>query len=150
MKKFFNVKRTIYLAIVCATLLTLILMFIFPIGLYPSSVDYVKVYSTYFKMTQDHPVGKRMFEFDVLSPFTVRNIFLTEWAQVKYPDILLAQTITFPIVGIIFVVFFVLFMVELKKAGAFKRTHRPTKTERLQAQIDELQKQIDELKQENK
>ncbi len=37
-------------------------------------------------------------------------------------------------------------MVELAKAGAFKRTHRPTKSEQLEARIAELEQQVDELK----
>ncbi|MCM1290191.1 MAG: hypothetical protein NC132_05555 [Corallococcus sp.] len=66
-------------------------------------------------------------------------------------NVLVAQTIVFTLVGIIFVVFLALFIVEMKRGGIFAKwfRHRPTKAERLQTQVDELQRQVDELKQSN-
>lgn len=58
--------------------------------------------------------------------------------------ILVWQTVVFTLVGIVFVVFTTLFIVELRRAGVLKP--RPTKAARLQAQVDDLQKQIDDLK----
>ncbi|MDE7455001.1 MAG: hypothetical protein K2M64_04150 [Clostridia bacterium] len=143
MKKFFNIKRIIYLSIVCVTLLTLIFLLIFPIGVNLSSDRHpkVKVYCPYHKRIEEGFVGKNTW----VSPFTTKCIWLYGGLESRHPDILLTQTIVFTIVGIIFVVFLALFAVELKRAGVFTRKHRPTKTEQMQAQIDELQKQVDEL-----
>lgn len=134
MKKFFNKKRIAFLSIVGASFIILIVLLIFPIG---SAGEGFNVYSVYDNeiVFCDHPPQDYM----LTSPFTlgVKSIRLY---------ILIEQTIVFTFVGIVFIVFLALLLVELKKAGAFNRTHRHTKTECMQAQIDDLQKQVDELK----
>ena len=144
MKQFFNIKRIIYLSIICVTFLTLIFMLIFPIGVpLVACTSTIVVYDPFLKRIATMEFsGSRSLYSDLLSPFTLPGPF-------EDPIILIAQTIVFPIVGVIFLVFLALFLVELKRAGIFNRTHRTTKAERMQAQIDELQKQVDELKKED-
>lgn len=133
MKAFFNRKRIIFLAIACAALLTMIILLIFPIGTVGSSF---LVYNTYYNRLERAKGSIIEYRFD--TPFGRLDK--------GFSLILVAQTIVFTLVGIIFVVFATLFIVELARAGAFKRPHRPTKAERMQAQIDALQKQVDDLK----
>lgn len=138
MKKFFNIKRVIYLSIVCITLLTLILLLIFPIDIYSS---YITVYDTYQKkvVSEDYPYSTPRDA--QLTPFTLRGWYKS---GKMYPRILLTQTIVFTIVGVIFLVFLTLFLVELIKAGVFKRKPRPSKIQQLEARIAELEKQAKE------
>lgn len=135
MKKFFNIKQIIYLSIACVTLLTLILLLIFPIGIYANSVT---VYDTYWNkvLTKDYPYDSpRDYQ---LTPFTLSGAYYSNGMS---PRILLAQTIVFTVVGIVFLVFLVLFLIELIKSGAFKRKSRPSKIQQLEARIAELEKQ---------
>lgn len=134
MKAFFTKKRIAFLTIWAVALIVMIILLIVPIGTVGNSFVIYNGYSNSF-VTCHGTIN----DFTIRSPFTIGP-------PPPYHSILVAQTVVFTLVGIIFVVFFVLFMVELKKAGAFNRTHRPTRAERLQAQVDELQKQVDELK----
>lgn len=132
MKAFFTKKRIAFLTITSIALLILIILLIVPIGSVGNDFLVYCLYHNKFETCHGS-----LSEYSRTSPFTMGTIEKV---------VLFGQTIVFTLVGIIFVVFFVLFMVELKKAGAFNRTHRPTRAERLQAQVDELQKQVDELK----
>ena len=134
MKSFFTKKRIAYLAITCATLLTLIVLLIVPIGS-TSNKCYVYVPAAKWFGTLTTSVYPTIGG-GLTTPFTYGN-----------NDILVAQTIVFTIVGVVFVVFLTLFTIELAKAGAFKRRpRRPSRVQQLEQQIEELQKQVDELK----
>ena len=122
-------------------------MLIFPIGKYSHLHSYVTTYSPHEHKLMHIPVGNK--PLDTTSPFTVSYRFrYDENGKLIPDDILLVQTIVFTLVSIVFVVFAVLFTIELKRAGVFEKLfeHRPTKAERMQAQIDELQKQVEDLK----
>lgn len=126
MKTFFNKKRIAYLSIICVTLLIMIIILIVPIG---SLSDHCLCFSIGHGIYTNHTGGKIA---DVLtSPFVVAR-----------SNVLFFQTLVFALLGATFVVFTVLFAIELKRAHIC----RPTKAARLQAQVDDLQKQIDELK----
>ena len=131
MKKFFTKKRIAYLAMICVSLLALIILLFVPIG----SLGYsCLVYSTKFYYFIIAESSEQIIKI-LQSPFTFGSATILFW-----------QTIAFTLIGIIFIVFLILFVIELKRAGLFKHIHSSTKTDRLQAQIDELQKQVDELK----
>ncbi|MCH5157100.1 MAG: hypothetical protein J1G02_04400 [Clostridiales bacterium] len=132
MKSFFTVKRIAYLAIVFITLMTLVALLIVPIG---SRSDSCFVYSTYSKIFGTYQNSYHNIKDRLATPFSFDSF------------VLVAQTIVFTLVGIIFLVFLALFIVELTRAGAFKRHPRsPSKVEQLEKQVAELQKQVDELK----
>ena len=117
MKKFFTIKRIIYLSIDCVSLLMLVLMLIFPVDL---SYSPIKYYSTHFKSIGTNTIFPSDIRSRLLNPFTFGNDL--------EPNILLAQSIVFPIVSVIFLVFLVLLLIELIKSGVFKRTPRPPKS----------------------
>ena len=132
MKEFFTKKRIAYVSILAVALITLIILLIAPIG---STGHGFWIYTPNKEFQH---CTRHLENYYVTSPFTL---------SVKpHQYILVEQTIVFTLIGIIFVVFLVLFLVELVKADVFKHTHRPTKTELMQAQIDELQRQVNELK----
>lgn len=143
MKDFFTKKRITFVSILCITFIALIFMLIFPIGLYPNS--FVTVYSPHqHKLIKYRNSGNPT---ETTSPFTVKPLFSQdENGKLIQDNILLVQTIVFSIVGLVFLVFLVLFLVDLKHAGLF--AHRPTKTELLEARVAELEQQVDELKKE--
>lgn len=129
MKTFFTKKRIAFTVILIASLITLIALLIAPIG---SAGNGFWIYYTYENKFL-HCSGAPLQDYGLTSPFTLDIE--------PYISILIEQTIVFTLVGIIFLVFLVLFIIELKKAGAFKRKH-PTKAQR----IAELEKQVGELK----
>lgn len=132
MKNFFTKKRIAFATILTATLLTMIILLIVPIG---SFGNVCLIYYTYDHSFVTFTSGHTVLE-SLNSPFTIFD----------NSRILVWQTVVFTLVSIIFVAFATLFTIELVCAGVFNRTPKPTKAERMQAQIDELQKQIDELK----
>lgn len=133
MRKFFTKKRITFLSIICISLLILIVLLIVPIGSLSNSCLVFSIKDKRFSKS----VGSDLIIEGLSSPFTLRG---------SHP-ILVWQTIVFTVVGIIFVIFLVLLLVDLKKTGYLRLApRRPTKAERLQSQIDELQKQVDELK----
>lgn len=140
MKQFFTRKRIAFVSILAASLITLIVLLIFPIG---SIGGHFVVYSLYY-----HEFVKcsgTVQNFGLISPFTlgVRGTTL---------HILVEQTIVFTLVGIVFLVFLILFIVELKRTGIFSKlfAHRHTKTEYLEQRVAEPEQQVDELEENNK
>lgn len=112
----------------------LIMLLIFPIGSFKANCLIYNCQESAFVTMDFGSKGVRPW---LNNPFIIK-------VSNDMTFILVAQTIVFTLVAIVFVVFSVLFAIELKRADVFK--HRPTKAERLQAQIDELQKQVDDLK----
>ncbi|MCH5157483.1 MAG: FlxA-like family protein [Clostridiales bacterium] len=132
MKSFFTAKRIVYLAIVFITLVTLVILLIVPIG---SRSDSCFVYSTYSKVFGTYQNSYHNIKDRLTTPFSFDSF------------VLVAQTVVFTAVSVIFLVFLALFIVDLVKTGAFKRHPRsPSKVEQLEKQVADLQKQVDELK----
>lgn len=137
MKRFFTKKRIAFLAITCASLITLIVILIVPIGSLKSHALVYIIEWKRFVAWSHYTTINRALE----TPFTFYSI------TPPVHCILVWQTAIFTLMGILICIFIALLVVDIKKIGLFPVIHRrPTKTELLEQRVAELEQQVDELK----
>ena len=133
MKAFFTRKRIIYTSVLSALLIAMILLLIFPIGVYRNTCSVI----VKGRLSSVILPEKQIVKDYMNSPFTIPTY--------KGVMFVLPQLLVFLTLLQVFMAFLILFAENVFAQYPIKIKRRPTKRQIMQAQIDALQAQVDEL-----
>ena len=135
-KNFFTRKRIVYTSVLSALLIAMILLLVFPIGVYRNTCSTI--------------VKGRLSSFMVPEKQVVKDYMNSPFTIPIYNGVafVLPQLLVFLTLLQVFVAFLILFTEDIFVQYPIKIRikRRPTKRQIMQAQIDALQAQVDELK----